>query len=357
MIKNFNDFINEGGLWDNIRKKRERLGVKKIGSKTSTFKSKKEFEKVAKEVSESLVTQSKEKEVFDYHSVVNDMWRPLIKQAQEFQKINFDLENNESTKEKKILYIKKNLRKDQPVKYQFNIELFEAGGDWECSVMYFKVQIIHDYFYGNKKFKDNPKYIFDIEPKETPKLRKSYVIIPDNETGGNHYVKTEKGFTAYTDESLKAEGLKNWKDVKNDHAKAWKWIENLLTKAVDERHEMLDEPSNSEPKDISESRKLESMTEIRISSTNEKLEPPGLNAHVTFASPNGPTHLTYTKYNEGTEQFCVSISSNKCSSIIDNIPKKYRKDFEMLRSYLKEKKPYLWSEKLNNLNNKTGILN
>lgn len=46
-LKKFEE-INENGLWDNIHKKRERLGVKKIGKKTSTFKSKKEFEKVAK---------------------------------------------------------------------------------------------------------------------------------------------------------------------------------------------------------------------------------------------------------------------------------------------------------------------
>ena len=53
MILKFKDFINENGLWDNIRKKREKLGVKKIGSKTSTFKSKKDFEKVAKKINKS----------------------------------------------------------------------------------------------------------------------------------------------------------------------------------------------------------------------------------------------------------------------------------------------------------------
>jgi hypothetical protein len=50
-ILKFEDFINES-LWDNIRKKRKRLGVKKIGSKSSTFKSKKEFNKVAKGIND-----------------------------------------------------------------------------------------------------------------------------------------------------------------------------------------------------------------------------------------------------------------------------------------------------------------
>ncbi len=57
-----------------------------------------------------------------------------------FQKIYFDLENNDSTGEKKTFYIKKNLRKNQPYKYEINAELFEAGGDWEIPVLYFKIE-------------------------------------------------------------------------------------------------------------------------------------------------------------------------------------------------------------------------
>lgn len=41
---------SKNGLWSNIRAKRKRLSVDKIGSKDSTFKNKKEFDKVAKEV-------------------------------------------------------------------------------------------------------------------------------------------------------------------------------------------------------------------------------------------------------------------------------------------------------------------
>lgn len=47
-----NSEVNNENLWDNIRKKRKRLGVKKIGSNTSTFKSKKEFNKIAKDIAD-----------------------------------------------------------------------------------------------------------------------------------------------------------------------------------------------------------------------------------------------------------------------------------------------------------------
>lgn len=51
-LKSNNSKNLDEGLWDNIRKKRERLGVDKIGAKTSTFKSKKSFDKVAKNISD-----------------------------------------------------------------------------------------------------------------------------------------------------------------------------------------------------------------------------------------------------------------------------------------------------------------
>ena len=95
----------------------------------------------------SSVKKDKKKEIFNYSSVTNDAWRELVDDARNTQRISFDLENDDTTGEKKTFYVKKDLRKGQPVKYEFNVELMEAGGDWEWPVMYFRVEFTHDYFY------------------------------------------------------------------------------------------------------------------------------------------------------------------------------------------------------------------
>ena len=70
-------------------------------------------------VYEGLVARDKKDEIFNYRQLANRAWAPIIKKGQEFYKINFDLENDEVA-EKKTLFVEKNLRKDQPVKYEFN---------------------------------------------------------------------------------------------------------------------------------------------------------------------------------------------------------------------------------------------
>lgn len=210
---------------------------------------------------ESIVSKSKDKEIFNYRSIVEDEWRKLIIKAQKFQHINFDLENDESTGQKKTIYIKKNLRKDQPVKYEFNCELCVAASDWENLVMYFRTEFTHEYFYGFDKFKDKPEYVTDVVDKETDSLKRSklskcHVFIPPKEAG-NPLHKTEKGYTAYTNESLKEEGLKD-RDIKlseENYKKAWKWLEKMFEEMVENRHEMLDESTTSKLSDISESAK------------------------------------------------------------------------------------------------------
>jgi hypothetical protein len=84
----------------------------------------------------------------------------------------------------------------------------------------------------------------DIEKnKHLSQMTHKYVLIPDVDNG-NFLVKYEKGYRAYTDKDLTKKGLTS-NDVKPDEKKAWKWIENLFIKLVDERHEMLDEPKKS----------------------------------------------------------------------------------------------------------------
>lgn len=193
---------------------------------------------------ESVIARKKDQEIFNYKSIVDSAWRPLISKAQKFQNISFDLENNDSTGEKKTIYVKKNLRKDQPVKYEFNAELFRAGGDWEWPVLYFKVEFTHDYGVVQK---GNPiEYVFDnLDDKDYGGLYKCCVLIPSNEDG-NHLVKTDKGFRAYTEEDF-GPGISK-EDVKirdEDRKKAWKWLENLFNELVEKRHKMLDEPETT----------------------------------------------------------------------------------------------------------------
>lgn len=195
-----------------------------------------------RKINESVLKRNKDKEIFNYRHLIKDAWRPLIKWAQTFQKINFDLENDDSLGEKKTILIKKLLREDQPIKYEFNCELFRAGGDWECPVLYFKVEFTHDYGVIDHD-RTEIEYVFD-DYKNKPKtnLSNCYVMIPGPEDG-NHLVVSKNGsYTAYTDESLKEKSLEQ-KDVKiteEDKKKAWKWLEETFVNLVEKRHKRLD---------------------------------------------------------------------------------------------------------------------
>jgi hypothetical protein len=200
----------------------------------------------------SVIRKDKDKEIFDYHSIANQAWDEKNKQAQEFQRITFDLENDDSTGEKKTFYVKKNLRKDQPIKNEFNAELMEAGGDWEMPVLYFRIEFTSQYGLLDSKYEKNPEFVWDLED-EYGGLSKCYVLIPPVEAGN----KLTKGETdsgkydwfAYQNNDLSKEDEKKARITDADKLKAWKWLQDLLLKLVNDRHEMLDEPTTSEPKD------------------------------------------------------------------------------------------------------------
>jgi len=213
---------------------------------------------------ESIVKQKTDSEIFDYHHTIDDVWRPLIKNAQEFQHINFDLENDDSTGDKRKIYIKKNLRKDQPVKTEIAAELFIAGGDWENPVMYFRIEFISQYNLLLADYQKNPEYIWDVK---TNTSNKKNVLIPPIEAG-NKLVKYKDGFTAYTDDSIHELGLKD-NDIRitdQDKKKAWKWLEDTLEKVVNDRWKMLDEDKsdNKPQKDIP----LEKITDMSNDNNN-----------------------------------------------------------------------------------------
>lgn len=192
----------------------------------------------------SAIRKDKDANIFDYSSIIDDAWRDKIFEAMKFQKINFDLENNDSTGEKKTFYVKKNLRKDQPIKYEFNAEMMRAGGDWEMPVLYFRLEFTHDYFYGNKKFNNDPEFIWDLDRKSYEGLYDCYIIIPPQEAG-NTLTKGESDsgkyeWFAYQNGELSKEEEKEAELTDAKKKTCWKWLEELLEKLVEDRHEMLD---------------------------------------------------------------------------------------------------------------------
>jgi hypothetical protein len=210
--------------------------------------------KYLKTFNESVINRKKNDNIFDYNSIVKSAWNKIIKFSQNFYKTYFDLENDSSLGQKKTFYIIKNLRVNQPVKYEINAELWEAGGDWERPVMYIRFEISSHYGLINSKYQTNPKYIWDLE-QEDKSLYKCYVVIPPVEAG-NKLVKYEKGWRAYTDEDITGDEGKKLKITDDDKKTAWDWFENLITQAIEERHEMLDdndsvesEPDSPEPAD------------------------------------------------------------------------------------------------------------
>ncbi len=190
----------------------------------------------------SAIKKDKDKEIFNYKSIVDDAWNEKVRDAKDFQEINFDLENNDSTGEKKTFYMKKNLRKDQPIKYEINAELFEAGGDWEMPVMYFRIEFTHDYsiIRSSEEKKDKkPEYIWDKKPSYDG-LYHSFVIIPPVEAG-NKLKKTDSGkYRAYDNSELSKEEEKKIRITDADKKSCWEWLQNLLEKLINDRHKMLD---------------------------------------------------------------------------------------------------------------------
>lgn len=195
----------------------------------------------------SAIRKDKNKEIFDYRSITEDAWNIIIREAMEFQKTHFDLENNDSTGEKKTFYVKKNLRKDQPIKYEINAELFEAGGDWENPVLYFRLEFTHDYgvLWGDEEKKKNkPKFVWDTERENKYQtLYHCFCIIPPNEAGNKlrQGEKNKDNWYAWDSNEIPKEKEKELRITDADKRKAWQWLQDLLEKLVNERHKMLDD--------------------------------------------------------------------------------------------------------------------
>lgn len=224
----------------------------------------------------SAIRKDRDKEIFDYHSVIESAWTEPKNKAQEFQRIHFDFENDDSTGEKKTFYVKKNLRKNQPVKNEIQAELFIAGGDWEMGVMYFRIEFTHQYDIISDKYREKPEYVWDLE-RDYSGLYRSFILIPPVEAG-NKLVRGESDsgkydWFAFQNNDISKEEEKEARITDADKRDAWKWLEELLLKVVNDRHEMLDD-DNRTPKDtaepINENKKKSDYTETKESLLRSK---------------------------------------------------------------------------------------
>lgn len=192
----------------------------------------------------SAISRDKKQEIFDYDSAHEEVWDDLKHDAQKFQRINFDFENDDSVG-KKTFFIKKDLRKEQPIKYEVQADMCRAGGDWEYPVLYFRVEFTHDYGVFRAEHEKKPEFVFDAEDFSGRK----FCIIPPVEAGNKMQKKQGEGSTgssnnydwfAYQDDGMTKEEQKNAEITDKDEKTAWKWFQDLIEKLVNDRHEMLD---------------------------------------------------------------------------------------------------------------------
>lgn len=78
---------------------------------------------------------------YSYNHEIDELWNEVLYKQQKIDGINFNLENNYFIESKTINldYIQKNVNgEDMGYKYQVLAELWQAGGDWEAPIGYFR---------------------------------------------------------------------------------------------------------------------------------------------------------------------------------------------------------------------------
>jgi hypothetical protein len=98
--------------------------------------------------------------------------------------------------------------------------------------------------------------VFDVSDFEknydSDKLYRCYVLIPPVEAGNKLKLNSDGSYSAYDDSELTKEQRKELKITKDDKKNCWNWLIELLTKAIDDRHEMLDDADDIEIKNSDE---------------------------------------------------------------------------------------------------------
>jgi hypothetical protein len=151
---------------------------------------------------------------FDYKNELRVLWKRLIHEAKEQSGIYFDLEND--TSKGNIKRIKLDAKNNLDKNYSILAEAFEAGGDWQNPVLYFRCQIAEDRY-------KNDKFIF----------------IPTLKQGNSNLKKFERGYSPTDNsetETKKIDERKCWDSLKEyaeKNIKEMKRDENVLFSLTD----------------------------------------------------------------------------------------------------------------------------
>ena len=183
----------------------------------------KEFVKYALDMKKRSLP--KDEDPFTYKTIADDLWWDLWSNAKKEFNTSFDLENNDSTKERRAFIFTRKEKDGFEHTYKFNCELWIAGGDWEYPCYYFKCQLVDGSLYEDD---DGPRLPF---PGPIGKFKQShFILIPPKDGGNSRLVKTDKGgFTAPDNNEV------NDKEVPElEPKKAWEWIQKYLQKLIED---------------------------------------------------------------------------------------------------------------------------
>jgi len=160
---------------------------------------------------------------FDFYEIEKRVWNKLIKLEQEKENISFDLENNDEVGDlRKIdLDYKHKTPGGEDDQYRILAQMYNAGGDWENSIRYFKCQL-------EEKWTESDNW---------RKGRETFIYIPTNKEGNLNLIKGEKGLIASENESdNKSDEISDrqlWKSLKKHCEKRVKEFKKEYFKEYD----------------------------------------------------------------------------------------------------------------------------
>jgi hypothetical protein len=165
-----------------------------------------------------------DKNFFTWDTILKNMWNDILKDSMKKFKIYFDLENNDTCNAQKEIVIPQDYWDN--VKCKFRCELFQAGGDWEIPVYYFKIQLVEGYCFDDDFKLTNSNKIYS---GRMPHTKNHFVYIPGKTNGNYHLVSKNGGDWFAPHDGVYKENV----DPKPNEKDCWKSLENYLKELVD----------------------------------------------------------------------------------------------------------------------------
>lgn len=132
-----------------------------------------------------FIEQNKE---FDYSNIAKNKWHEILSKTQKESGIYFDTENDDSIC---VRDIKIDQKEWDFTDCKFRCELRIAGGDWQCSVAYFRCQLVKGYANVPDKYESKMFCFIPNKSEGNPHLQQTkngQLSAPDNE---NYFKKSE----------------------------------------------------------------------------------------------------------------------------------------------------------------------